>query len=145
MAAADLLPVIRVPRGTVTPYVITVGANLDTDAWTQHHGYLPLTGSLNPAASTAKHPWPEAHLYGGRDTIVPASTTFATEVCAWSPGRAAGVDPTAPRHKIKESTPSRYTAAAVPNPSLVHSDHDNSDHHNRLCSIGSIGQLAAVV
>ena len=25
MAAADLLPVIRVPRGTVTPYVITVG------------------------------------------------------------------------------------------------------------------------
>src|SRR5262245_29543461 len=25
MAASDLLPVIRVPRGTVTPYVITVG------------------------------------------------------------------------------------------------------------------------
>ena len=24
--------------------VITVGANLDTDAWTEHHGYLPLTG-----------------------------------------------------------------------------------------------------
>lgn len=57
--------------------VITVGANLDTDAWTQHHGYLPLTGSLNPALSTAEHHWPETHLYGARDTVVPPSTTAA--------------------------------------------------------------------
>lgn len=57
--------------------VITVGANLDTDAWTQHHGYLPLTGSLNPASSTAGHPWPETHLYGARDTVVPPATAAA--------------------------------------------------------------------
>jgi hypothetical protein len=55
--------------------VVTVGANLDTDAWTQHHGYLPLNGSLNPASSQAAHPWPEIHLYGARDTVVPVSTT----------------------------------------------------------------------
>jgi hypothetical protein len=57
--------------------VITVGANLDTDAWTQHHGYLPLFGSLNPATSTAEHRWPELHLYGARDTDVPPATTAA--------------------------------------------------------------------
>lgn len=55
--------------------VITLSANLDTQAWTQHHGYLPLTDSLNPASSTYQHPWPELHLQGGQDTVVPASTT----------------------------------------------------------------------
>jgi hypothetical protein len=57
--------------------VITVGANLDTDAWTQHHGYLPLMGSLNPASSTAAHRWPETHLYGARDKVVPPATAAA--------------------------------------------------------------------
>jgi hypothetical protein len=57
--------------------VITIGANLDIDAWTKHHGYLPLTGSLNPASSLAAHPWPETHLYGARDPVVPAATTAA--------------------------------------------------------------------
>ena len=57
--------------------VITVGANLDTDAWTRHHGYLPLSGSLNPASSSAAHPWPETHLYGAKDSKVPPSTTAA--------------------------------------------------------------------
>ena len=57
--------------------VITLGANLDTDAWTQHHGYLPLTDSLSPASSTHLHAWPELHLQGGRDVVVPASTTDA--------------------------------------------------------------------
>jgi pimeloyl-ACP methyl ester carboxylesterase len=57
--------------------VITVGANLDTDAWTKHHGYLPLTGSLNPASSTAEHRWPEIHLYGERDDNAPAAIAAA--------------------------------------------------------------------
>lgn len=55
--------------------VITLAANLDIDAWTQHHGYLPLTGSLNPAASAHDHLWPEIHLQGERDTVVPPATT----------------------------------------------------------------------
>jgi len=52
--------------------VITIAANLDTDAWTAHHGYLPLTGSLNPATEA---PLPERvrqiHLVGSRDQSVP--------------------------------------------------------------------------
>lgn len=55
--------------------VVTLSANLDIDAWTRHHGYLPLTGSLNPAMSTLAHSWPEIHLQGMLDTVVPASTT----------------------------------------------------------------------
>ncbi|HWK72865.1 MAG TPA: dienelactone hydrolase family protein [Povalibacter sp.] len=57
--------------------VITLSANLDIDAWTTHHGYLPLTGSLNPAASDRQHPWPEIHLQGMLDSVVPPSTTRA--------------------------------------------------------------------
>lgn len=57
--------------------VVTVAANLDIDAWARHHHYLPLTGSLNPAASTRPHPWPELHLFGERDQIVPAATASA--------------------------------------------------------------------
>jgi hypothetical protein len=57
--------------------VITIAANLDIEAWTQHHRYLPLTGSLNPARSTREHPWREIHLQGGNDKVAPPSTTDA--------------------------------------------------------------------
>ena len=57
--------------------VVTVGANLDIDAWARQLGYLPLTGSLNPASSTAAHRWPEIHLYGARDAKVPPATADA--------------------------------------------------------------------
>ncbi len=56
--------------------VVTIAANLDTDAWTRHHGYL-LGGSLNPARSTLAHAWQETHLQGGGDTVVPLATTRA--------------------------------------------------------------------
>lgn len=57
--------------------VITLAANLDTAAWTQHHRYLPLTNSLNPALSERAHPWREIHLQGSRDPVVPPATTAA--------------------------------------------------------------------
>jgi dienelactone hydrolase len=57
--------------------VITIAANLDVDAWAKHHGYLPLNESLNPASSTAAHPWQELHLHGAKDTAVPIATTRA--------------------------------------------------------------------
>lgn len=57
--------------------VVTIAANLDTGAWTRHHGYLPLDRSLNPATGTHDHSWPEIHLQGGRDTVVPPATTAA--------------------------------------------------------------------
>ncbi|MBB6092935.1 pimeloyl-ACP methyl ester carboxylesterase [Povalibacter uvarum] len=55
--------------------VITIGANLDTDAWTTKRNFLPLAGSINPAMSQQAHPWPEIHLQGQHDIIVPPSTT----------------------------------------------------------------------
>lgn len=50
--------------------VVTIAANLDTDAWTRARGHAPLTDSLNPADLDG----PAAsviHLIGERDTIVP--------------------------------------------------------------------------
>lgn len=55
--------------------VVTVAANLDTDAWTDHHNYLRLSESLNPALSDKPHPWPELHLRGANDLVVPLATT----------------------------------------------------------------------
>jgi pimeloyl-ACP methyl ester carboxylesterase len=55
--------------------VVTVAANLDTDAWTDHHKYLRLSQSLNPALSDRPHPWPELHLRGANDLVVPPATT----------------------------------------------------------------------
>lgn len=57
--------------------VVTIAANLDIDAWTAHHQYLPLTGSLNPARSTHAHPWREIHIAGARDQVVPPETAAA--------------------------------------------------------------------
>ncbi|WP_129641391.1 alpha/beta fold hydrolase [Peristeroidobacter agariperforans] len=54
--------------------VVTVAANLDTDAWTEHHRYLRLSQSLNPALSDQPHPWPELHLRGANDRVVPLAT-----------------------------------------------------------------------
>lgn len=52
--------------------VVTLSANLDVRAWTAYHGYLPLSGSLDPADSP---PLPagiiEIHLVGGQDRNVP--------------------------------------------------------------------------
>ena len=52
--------------------VVTIAANLDVDAWTELHGYSPLTDSSNPAR---RPPLPAAirqfHLAGGNDIRVP--------------------------------------------------------------------------
>lgn len=61
----------RLPEAT---RLVTVAANLDVAAWTNHHGYSPLSLSLDPALSS---PLPERvqhwHLIGTRDTVVPPS------------------------------------------------------------------------
>jgi pimeloyl-ACP methyl ester carboxylesterase len=76
-SGGGVLAVLIAERLNNVSAVITVGANLDTDTWTRHHDYLPLSGSLNPATSTAEHPWPETHLYGTRDETVPPATAEA--------------------------------------------------------------------
>jgi pimeloyl-ACP methyl ester carboxylesterase len=55
--------------------VITVAANLDTDAWASLHGYPALSRSLNPALSERPHAWREVHLFGTEDQVVPRVTT----------------------------------------------------------------------
>jgi pimeloyl-ACP methyl ester carboxylesterase len=66
------LAVLLAPRVAGTVAVVTVAANLDIDAWTAHHGYLRLAGSLNPASEPAlpRHLYAR-HYVGGRDPIVP--------------------------------------------------------------------------
>jgi pimeloyl-ACP methyl ester carboxylesterase len=54
--------------------VVTIAANLDVSAWTEYHGYLPLTASLNPAATANTASWPEIHLLGEEDEVVPPHT-----------------------------------------------------------------------
>lgn len=71
------LAVLVAERTRHVAAVLTIVANLDIDAWTQLHGYLPLSTSLNPAASDIAHPWREWHLSGGRDAVVPTATTTA--------------------------------------------------------------------
>lgn len=54
--------------------IITLAANLDTDAWTRHFGYLPLEQSLNPALMPPlPMEIPRWHFAAERDTQVPAS------------------------------------------------------------------------
>ena len=59
--------------------VITVAANLDVEAWADHHGYEPLVGSLNPVDEP---PLPtdllQVHWLGGRDSNVPAELIPST-------------------------------------------------------------------
>ncbi len=58
--------------------VITVAANLDTAAWTAHHGYPPLTASLNPATRPPLGPRiAQTHYLGERDSSVPPSLLAA--------------------------------------------------------------------
>jgi pimeloyl-ACP methyl ester carboxylesterase len=51
--------------------VISIGANLDIDAWTELHEYDQLTGSLNPIAQAKQDGIPHLQLVGGRDAKVP--------------------------------------------------------------------------
>jgi hypothetical protein len=66
------LAVLMAPYIPSTAAVVTIGANLDVAAWSSWHGYLPLEGSLNPAAQAPLNAdirqW---HMVGGRDLIVP--------------------------------------------------------------------------
>lgn len=64
-----------------TSVVVTIAANLDTDAWTTLHDYSPMRGSLDPAREPPL-PASIAHVayVGGRDANVPPAIarSFAT-------------------------------------------------------------------
>lgn len=67
------LAMLIAPRVQNVTHVVTLAANLDTESWTKHHGYEPLTGSLNPAKQPPlPHAIQQLHLMGKQDKIVPA-------------------------------------------------------------------------
>jgi hypothetical protein len=68
------LAMLLAARVAETLAVVTVAGNLDTDAWTAHHRYVRLTGSLNPAAQPPLPPrLHQRHYVGTRDRVVPPS------------------------------------------------------------------------
>ena len=54
-----------------TKAIITVAANLDIDAWADHHDIPRLSASLNPAARPPIQGVLQRHYVGSRDHIVP--------------------------------------------------------------------------
>ncbi|ASJ75637.1 lipase family protein [Granulosicoccus antarcticus] len=67
--ALAMLLAARLPDVT---RIVTIAGNLDTQAWTRHHGYTPLFSSLNPVKQPdlRKSVW-QWHLLGGRDAVIP--------------------------------------------------------------------------
>jgi len=67
------LAMLLAPQIEEVSAVVTLAGNLDTDAWTTHHRFTPLFGSLNPANAPllGSHvlQW---HLIGERDGNIPA-------------------------------------------------------------------------
>lgn len=66
------LAMLLAPRFAASDLVVTVAGNLDLAAWTEHHGYLPLSQSLDPArqpplAASIR----QIHLAGRQDANVP--------------------------------------------------------------------------
>ncbi|MEJ2692108.1 MAG: alpha/beta hydrolase [Candidatus Thiodiazotropha sp.] len=71
-SGGGVLAVLLASRLPQTRALVTIGANLDIDAWTDMHGYSRLGDSLNPANEPAlDSSVAQLHLIGGRDRNVP--------------------------------------------------------------------------
>jgi len=67
-----------------TRAVITIAGNLDTDAWTQYHGYEPLRGSLNPARRPPLDKRIlQLHLVGTNDDNIPPQMLLRATERQW--------------------------------------------------------------
>lgn len=79
------LAMLIAERVEQTTAVVTIAANLDPDAWTAHHGFTPLRGSLKPVE---RAPLParvaQLHYLGAKDSVVPPHL-FADSMAS-SPG-----------------------------------------------------------
>jgi dienelactone hydrolase len=73
--------------------VVTLAANLDLEAWTNLHGYLPLDGSLDPLAVRALRPGCEIHIAAARDRVVPPE--LARSALPRRPGAVLWLEPRA--------------------------------------------------
>jgi pimeloyl-ACP methyl ester carboxylesterase len=71
--ALAMLMAERLPE---TRALVTVAGNLAVEAWAAHHGYAPLSSSLDPARRPALGPdLIQLHAVGGRDRRVPHALT----------------------------------------------------------------------
>lgn len=74
-SGGGVLALLIASRLDAVDQVITVAANLNVEAWADHHAYSPLAGSLNPAALAPLPPRVhQLHLAGARDRQVPPVT-----------------------------------------------------------------------
>jgi pimeloyl-ACP methyl ester carboxylesterase len=72
------IAVLLAERFPETEGVVTVAANLDVAAWTHHHRYPALAGSLDPAARPPLQPHiVQRHYVGTTDTVVSRSARTA--------------------------------------------------------------------
>jgi hypothetical protein len=74
-SGGGVIALLVAPHLSLPTVVVTVAANLDTDAWTEFHHHLPLYNSINPQSLPTR---PEAgrriHLLGLSDNVVPPQT-----------------------------------------------------------------------
>jgi pimeloyl-ACP methyl ester carboxylesterase len=70
------LAVLLAARIPETVSVVTIAANLDTDAWAAYWGRQDLSGSLNPASCPPlSQQIQQRHYAGGKDRVVPPALT----------------------------------------------------------------------
>lgn len=70
------LAMLLAERLPETQAVVTIAANLDIEAWTDHHGHARLAGSLNPITRPPlRRDVVQRHYAGARDAVVPPSVT----------------------------------------------------------------------
>lgn len=75
-SGGGVLAMLLAERLETTVTVVTLAANLDVAAWTTHHGFTPLTGSLDPAKRPPlRNSIRQWHLVGDRDINVPPAIT----------------------------------------------------------------------
>lgn len=66
------LAMLIAPKLSKLSALVTIAANIDTDAWVAHHGYAPLSESLNPALQPAlDRSIRQFHYFGANDANVP--------------------------------------------------------------------------
>jgi hypothetical protein len=72
------LAVLLAERVRTVTRVVTIGANLDINAWTDLHGYSRLSGSLNPTDIPWHYAPPQMlHLVGSEDSNTPPALVTA--------------------------------------------------------------------
>lgn len=111
------LALLLAPRLPGTYAVATLAANLDTAAWTAHHHYSPLQGSLNPAEQPASGV-AEYHYLGEEDRVVPPGVfaPIAAHRSQTKPVIVPKADHNCCWHKIWAAILKRLDAT-LPNPS----------------------------